>query len=220
MPKVKTVFAGDAGVGKTCIIECAAHGSCKPNTFSTVGAANATVAVRAKTNQKDTMVEFDTWDTADQEKHRSLAPMHFTHLAILVRQTPLRAPRSLIGPFPEVDPPPSMSGVGKKSKLHRSHGNRADQLYVISTDRSKDINRTLRRSGIKLTASYSKSYREMAHPPLTEIISDGDLFEVTLDASKFCSVLKQLNAKIRRQDEQIATLRGLISSEVTHGDFD
>jgi small GTP-binding protein len=86
MPKVKTVFAGHAGVGKTCIIECAAHGSCKPNTFSTVGATNATVAVKVAINQKDTMVEFNIWDTAGQEKYRSLAPMYFTgaHLAILV----------------------------------------------------------------------------------------------------------------------------------------
>jgi small GTP-binding protein len=101
MPKVKTVFAGDAGVGKTCIIECAAHGSCKPNTFSTVGAANATVAVKATIKQKDTMVEFNIWDTAGQEKYRSLAPMYFTgaHLAILVFDLTSRASFDTLNEF-------------------------------------------------------------------------------------------------------------------------
>jgi small GTP-binding protein len=93
MPKVKTVFAGQAGVGKTCIIDCASHGFCKPNTFSTVGATNATVAVKARVDGKETMVEFNIWDTAGQEKYRSLTPMYFTgaHLAFLVYDITSRA---------------------------------------------------------------------------------------------------------------------------------
>jgi small GTP-binding protein len=86
MRKVKAVFAGDAGVGKTCIIERAAHGCFKSNSFATVGATNASVSVRCEIDGKETTVTFNIWDTAGQEKYRSLTPMYFAgaHLAILV----------------------------------------------------------------------------------------------------------------------------------------
>lgn len=82
MPKVKTVLVGDAGVGKTSIAERFAHNEFKADSYATVGAANLPVSIQtAKGN-----VTFNIWDTAGQEKYRSLAPMYFTgaHLAILV----------------------------------------------------------------------------------------------------------------------------------------
>jgi small GTP-binding protein len=86
MPKVKAVFAGEAGVGKTCIIERAAHGCFKSNSFATVGATNASVNVACQLDGQDATVTFNIWDTAGQEKYRSLTPMYFSgaHLAILV----------------------------------------------------------------------------------------------------------------------------------------
>jgi small GTP-binding protein len=86
MPKVKTVFAGETGVGKTCIIERAAHNKFHASSFSTVGATNATISVRTQLGGNDATVIFNIWDTAGQEKYRSLAPMYFSgaHLAVLV----------------------------------------------------------------------------------------------------------------------------------------
>jgi small GTP-binding protein len=86
MPRVKAVFAGEAGVGKTCIIERAAHGGFKSNSFATVGATNACVHVSCTIDGKDTTITFNIWDTAGQEKYRSLTPMYFSgaHVAILV----------------------------------------------------------------------------------------------------------------------------------------
>jgi small GTP-binding protein len=86
MPKVKTVFAGESGVGKTCIIEYAAHNAFKANQYSTIGATNATVKVDCEIKGKQQTVIFNIWDTAGQEKYRSLAPMYFAgaHLAVLV----------------------------------------------------------------------------------------------------------------------------------------
>jgi small GTP-binding protein len=86
MRKVKTVFAGDAGVGKTCIIERAAHDSFQSGSFATVGATNANVQVQCEVGGKPTNVTFNIWDTAGQEKYRSLTPMYFAgaHVAILV----------------------------------------------------------------------------------------------------------------------------------------
>jgi small GTP-binding protein len=86
MPRTKAVFAGEAGVGKTCIIERAAHDCFKTNSFATVGATNASVPVRCKIDNKDVTVSFNIWDTAGQEKYRSLTPMYFAgaHVAFLV----------------------------------------------------------------------------------------------------------------------------------------
>lgn len=82
MPKVKTVLVGDAGVGKTCIAERICHNDFKTNSYATVGAANLAVTIQTEQGP----ITFNIWDTAGQEKYRSLAPMYFTgaHLAILV----------------------------------------------------------------------------------------------------------------------------------------
>jgi small GTP-binding protein len=86
MKRTKAVFAGEAGVGKTCIIERAAHDCFKTNSFATVGATNASVRVLTTVDGKDRAVTFNIWDTAGQEKYRSLTPMYFSgaHVAILV----------------------------------------------------------------------------------------------------------------------------------------
>ena len=97
MPKVKTVLVGDAGVGKTSIAERFAHNEFKSDSYATVGAANLSVSIKtAKQN-----VTFNIWDTAGQEKYRSLAPMYFSgaHLAILVFDITQKSTFTALGEF-------------------------------------------------------------------------------------------------------------------------
>ena len=100
MPKVKTVLVGDAGVGKTCIAERIAHNDFKQDSYATVGAANVSVTI--KTDQQN--VTFDIWDTAGQEKYRSLAPMYFSgaHLAILVFDITQKSTFTVLSQFVEL----------------------------------------------------------------------------------------------------------------------
>lgn len=83
MPKVKSVFVGDAGVGKTCIVTRITRDVFSEDGQATVGAANSTVFIDSEENGK---IEFCVWDTAGQERYRSLAPMYFNgaSLAFLV----------------------------------------------------------------------------------------------------------------------------------------
>ena len=78
MGKVKAVFVGDAGVGKTCIVNRIANDRYDEGADATVGAANVTVNIEVDERK----VEFNIWDTAGQERYRSLTPMYFTGAAL------------------------------------------------------------------------------------------------------------------------------------------
>ena len=82
MPKVKTVLVGDAGVGKTCIAERIVRGTYTATSGATIGAANQVVTLQTERGP----ITFNIWDTAGQEKYRSLAPMYFSgaYIAFLV----------------------------------------------------------------------------------------------------------------------------------------
>jgi small GTP-binding protein len=83
---LKTVFVGDTGVGKTCIIDYALHGTFHSTSFATILATNATHTVDCEIDGRAASVTFNIWDTAGQERYRSLTPMYFTgaRIAILV----------------------------------------------------------------------------------------------------------------------------------------
>jgi len=71
--EVKVVLLGDAAVGKSSLAQKFVSGHFDPYSQSTIGAAflNRTVLVDGLP------VKFLIWDTAGQEKYRSLAPMYY-----------------------------------------------------------------------------------------------------------------------------------------------
>ena len=80
---IKLVFIGDTGVGKTCIIARFLKGIYQENVPSTGASyANKTIEVPGS-NEGFT---FDIWDTAGQEKYRSLTKFFFqgAKMAVLV----------------------------------------------------------------------------------------------------------------------------------------
>ena len=82
MPTAKVVLVGDTGVGKTSICERLTKDLFTDSTAPTIGAANFTISFDTDRGK----IELNIWDTAGQEKYRSLAPMYFTgsQAAILV----------------------------------------------------------------------------------------------------------------------------------------
>ena len=82
MPSAKVVLVGTTGVGKTCICERLTKDQFTDSAQPTIGAANFSVCIDTDKGK----VELNVWDTAGQEKYRSLAPMYFanSHAAILV----------------------------------------------------------------------------------------------------------------------------------------
>ena len=79
MPRdVKLVLLGDSGVGKSSLIYRFIHNDYRPFSESTIGASFMSKVINE--------VHFKVWDTAGQEKYRSLSSMYFrgASAAILV----------------------------------------------------------------------------------------------------------------------------------------
>jgi Ras-related protein Rab-22 len=84
VPGCKVVLVGESGVGKTCIISRFISGAFDFNVTSTNGASYASKNVQYDKLGKSLLL--DVWDTAGQEKYRSLTKFFYkdAKVAILV----------------------------------------------------------------------------------------------------------------------------------------
>lgn len=78
--KFKIVIIGDTGVGKTCIMTRLILDSYDDQRCSTIGAAFYTQKIVYK--EKNFYLDF--WDTAGQERFRSILPIYFRNVDILI----------------------------------------------------------------------------------------------------------------------------------------
>ena len=77
---IKVVLIGESGVGKTSIISKFTKGIFNQDIMSTNGATFSTKKKEFKNSKKT--LSFEIWDTAGQEKYRSLAKMFFKDAAV------------------------------------------------------------------------------------------------------------------------------------------
>ena len=82
VPGCKVVLLGDSGVGKTCIISRYISGSFDSNSASTNGASYASKKVEYKDINKTLIL--DIWDTAGQEKYKSLTKFFYKDAAVAI----------------------------------------------------------------------------------------------------------------------------------------
>lgn len=82
MKSLKVFFVGDTQVGKSAILNRFVQGSYSDDLHATIGAALSTQIVNLSTGP----VRLQLWDTAGQEKYRSLSPLYFrgAHVAVIV----------------------------------------------------------------------------------------------------------------------------------------
>jgi small GTP-binding protein len=67
--RIKTVFLGSSGVGKTCVVQRMIYSTFNTNSSPTIGAAFSLYSVEPN-------IKIELWDTADQERFNSLLPMY------------------------------------------------------------------------------------------------------------------------------------------------
>ena len=81
METVKTVLVGESGVGKTSIISRFITDSFDPEVLSSSSAQFISKTIKI-TDEKS--IKFDIWDTAGQEKFRSLAKIFYKDAKIII----------------------------------------------------------------------------------------------------------------------------------------
>lgn len=91
--RFKIVFIGDTGVGKTSIITRYIDGQFDRDIEPTVGANYSNISI--KTCYNDEEVKLNIYDTAGQEKYRSLTPVYFRDSDAAVLVTDMSEPTSL-----------------------------------------------------------------------------------------------------------------------------
>ena len=82
VPGCKVVLLGDSGVGKTCIITRFVSSSFEQNMTSTNGASYCTKILKYEDIKKNLLL--DVWDTAGQEKYRSLTKFFYKDAAVVI----------------------------------------------------------------------------------------------------------------------------------------
>ena len=83
MKGIKSVFVGDGGVGKTCLIFSASQGSFPGDYIPTVSEhSSATVAVESGLGEREFRLEM--WDTAGQEDYDTLRPSYYPHTDVFL----------------------------------------------------------------------------------------------------------------------------------------
>ena len=81
-PSCKVVLVGDSGVGKTCIISRYISGAFNQNSPSTNGASYASKLITFEDLKKT--ISLDIWDTAGQEKYKSLTKFFYKDAAVAI----------------------------------------------------------------------------------------------------------------------------------------
>ena len=132
MRAIKIVIVGDSKVGKTSISNKFVSNNFSNITNPTIGAAFLTKIITINSGS----VRLQLWDTAGQEKYRSLAPMYYrsAHISILVYDVTSRVSFESI-PFWSTDimqktPNMKIVLVGNKVDLENK---------VISTEEGKEL---------------------------------------------------------------------------------
>ena len=122
MPRdVKLVLLGDSGVGKSSLVYRFVHNDFRPFSESTIGASFLSKIVND--------VHFKVWDTAGQEKYRSLSSMYFRGAAAAILVFDVTNVKSFEGLQSWVDDLMSRD-VGSGGSQMSSHGNQNGEIVL------------------------------------------------------------------------------------------
>ena len=78
--EAKVVLLGDAGVGKSSLVLRFVNNNFRPFSEATIGASFMSKMIKVD----GSLIKFQIWDTAGQEKYHSLAPMYYRNAAAAI----------------------------------------------------------------------------------------------------------------------------------------
>ena len=82
MAQIKVVLLGESGVGKTCIVQRFSSDKFNEDNNATLGAMF--ISKLLELPEYETTIKYQIWDTAGQEKYRSLAAMYYQDAAAAI----------------------------------------------------------------------------------------------------------------------------------------
>ena len=78
--EAKVVLLGDTGVGKSSLVLRFVNNNFRPYSEATIGASFMSKMIKVD----GSLIKFQIWDTAGQEKYHSLAPMYYRNAAAAI----------------------------------------------------------------------------------------------------------------------------------------
>ena len=81
-PQIKVVLLGESNVGKTCIVHRFVHDQFTQNSNPTLGVMY--IAKVIEIPESDTIIKYHIWDTAGQEKYRSMAAIYYQDASVAI----------------------------------------------------------------------------------------------------------------------------------------
>jgi small GTP-binding protein len=124
---LKIVFLGDSGVGKTTILGRYIHRNFEQFTQPTVG----TMFFCKKLVKGDKTYELQIWDTAGQEKFRSITPIYFRDANGVILVCDVTNPSSFnsLRDWNKLLDDQGPKDLGKYDSLHRKNHHRQQNRY-------------------------------------------------------------------------------------------
>lgn len=140
----KVVILGNTNVGKTCIVHQFAHEVFLDNSQPTIGANFVTKRIE----MDNCFYKFEVWDTAGQEKYRSLTPMYYKGAAAALVVYDVSSPGSL---------------DGARDWIKELHDHAAPTVVIGLVGNKIDLNRSVsREAALGLAQRFSLIHSEVS----------------------------------------------------------
>jgi small GTP-binding protein len=166
--EIKLCFLGQGGVGKTCIAYRFVHDKFSEFEIPTVGASFS--SKRVEIDEKNIL--FHIWDTAGQEKYRSLAPMYYRGAAAAVIVYDITDPESfekMKGWIQELkrlaSPGITLAVVGNKCDMEESREINTDMGKAYADSIDAIFFETSAKSGENIEQLFEEIGMSIAIPP-------------------------------------------------------
>jgi len=202
---VKIVMIGDSGVGKTCVISRYTQGVFLESSTSTNGASYSSKKIKYEEYDEDLIV--DIWDTAGQEKYRSLTKFFYKGavIAILVYDITIKDSFENIKNFWYNE----ITDNGKESIILALVGNKCD-LYEdeqVNEDEAreyaKSINAVFALTSAQSNTGIEKLFYDVGKRYLVEKLGKPDLEKEDIEGENEENKGKKEDNKVKNEENKV-----------------
>ena len=173
---VKIALLGNSGVGKTSIIQRYTSNIFAPGLMSTTGASYSNKIVHLN----DTILQLDLWDTAGQEKYRSLGRNFYRDAYIIILVYDITRKESLEGLkeiwYPDLqkfgEKYNILAVVGNKSDLYEKEEVNEDEARAFANEIKADFDTVSAKNGNNIDNLFGRLINKYYEPIFQTKVSE------------------------------------------------